>query len=82
MVEVSAMNIRLIIFDFDGTLGDTRHNIVLTMQHMNKRLWNDVYFNRDVPDDVIRQLVRNSYDLILAKLTKRERDMLNDTPSD
>ena len=26
------MNIRLIIFDFDGTLGDTRHNIVLTMQ--------------------------------------------------
>jgi phosphoglycolate phosphatase len=26
------MNIRLIIFDFDGTLGDTRQNIVTTMQ--------------------------------------------------
>ena len=26
------MNIRLIIFDFDGTLGDTRRNIVLTLQ--------------------------------------------------
>ncbi len=26
------MNIRLIIFDFYGTLGDTRRNIVLTMQ--------------------------------------------------
>ena len=26
------MNIRLIIFDFDGTLGDTRRNIVTTMQ--------------------------------------------------
>lgn len=26
------MNIQLIIFDFDGTLGDTRHNIVATMQ--------------------------------------------------
>ena len=25
-------DIRLIIFDFDGTLGDTRHNIVLTLQ--------------------------------------------------
>ena len=50
--------------------------------HMNKRHWSDVYFNQDVPDDLIRQLVRNSYDLILAKLTKRERDMLNDTPSD
>ena len=26
------MNIRLIIFDFDGTLGDTKRNIVTTMQ--------------------------------------------------
>ena len=26
------MSIRLIIFDFDGTLGDTRRNIVTTMQ--------------------------------------------------
>ena len=26
------MNIKLIIFDFDGTLGDTRRNIVTTMQ--------------------------------------------------
>lgn len=25
-------NIKLIIFDFDGTLGDTRRNIVTTMQ--------------------------------------------------
>ena len=26
------MKIQLIIFDFDGTLGDTRRNIVTTMQ--------------------------------------------------
>ena len=26
------MDIRLVIFDFDGTLGDTRRNIVLTLQ--------------------------------------------------
>lgn len=28
----SQQNIRLVIFDFDGTLGDTRQNIVTTMQ--------------------------------------------------
>ena len=28
----------LIIFDFDGTLGDTRHNIVLTMQMTIKKM--------------------------------------------
>ena len=26
------MKIKLIIFDFDGTLGDTRANIIMTMQ--------------------------------------------------
>lgn len=59
-----------------------RYDGIRPAWHMNKRLWNDVYFNLDVPDDVIRQLVRNSYDLIMAKLTKKERDMLNDIPSD
>ena len=30
--DIGNMNIRLIIFDFDGTLGDTRRNIVMTLQ--------------------------------------------------
>ena len=30
--KILNMNIRLIIFDFDGTLGDTRRNIVMTLQ--------------------------------------------------
>ena len=30
--KILSMNIRLIIFDFDGTLGDTRRNIVTTLQ--------------------------------------------------
>ena len=32
------MSIKLIIFDFDGTLGDTRRNIVTTMQMAIKEL--------------------------------------------
>ena len=32
------MNIKLIIFDFDGTLGDTRRNIVTTMQMAIKEM--------------------------------------------
>ena len=31
------MSIKLIIFDFDGTLGDTRRNIVTTMGQRNQR---------------------------------------------
>ena len=36
------MNIELIIFDFDGTLGDTRRNIVLTMQSTMRQLGLDI----------------------------------------
>ena len=32
------MSIKLMIFDFDGTLGDTRRNIVTTMQMAIKEM--------------------------------------------
>ena len=32
------MNIRLVIFDFDGTMADTHHNIVITMQRVMREL--------------------------------------------
>lgn len=44
--------------------------------HMNKRLWSDVYFGSDVPDSLIRELVRQSYDIVAASLPKKERDAL------
>ena len=36
--EKAATGIRLVIFDFDGTLADTRHNIVITMQRVMRAL--------------------------------------------
>lgn len=44
--------------------------------HMNKKHWISVYFNSDVPDSLIRQLVRQSYDIVVASLPKRVRDGL------
>lgn len=38
MLMKTTMNIRLVIFDFDGTMADTRHNIVLTMQRVMREL--------------------------------------------
>ena len=54
----------------------TRYNGIRPAWHMNKRHWNDVYFNQDVPDTKIRELVRQSYDLVLASLPKKEREAL------
>ena len=42
------MSIKLIIFDFDGTLGDTRRNIVMTMQMTIKEM--------QLPEPVLKTL--------------------------
>ena len=39
--------------------------------HMNKKLWNSVYVNDDVSDDMIYDLTDHSYELIVASLTKK-----------
>lgn len=44
--------------------------------HMNKKHWISVYFNQDVSDKKIYELVRTSYDIVLASLTRKEREQL------
>ena len=44
--------------------------------HMNKKHWISVYFNQDVPDKEIKELVKKSYDIIVKSLTKKEREAL------
>lgn len=44
---------------------------------MNKKYWISVYFEQDVPDSLIRELVKASYDLVAGSLTKKEREELD-----
>jgi predicted DNA-binding protein (MmcQ/YjbR family) len=40
--------------------------------HMNKRLWNTVTINSsDVSDDLVRELINHSYELVVKGLTKK-----------
>jgi predicted DNA-binding protein (MmcQ/YjbR family) len=46
---------------------------------MNKRLWNTVTINNaDVSDDLVRELINHSYDLVVKGLTKKVQKELND----
>ncbi len=45
--------------------------------HFNKKHWNQVFFNSDVPDKLIEELIRHSYETVTAKLTKKVRQQLN-----
>ncbi len=72
------------VFDFCNIKCDPERIVELQAQyegatpgyHMNKRHWISLHFDRDVPDDTIRELVRQSYDLVVASLPKKEREAL------
>jgi predicted DNA-binding protein (MmcQ/YjbR family) len=42
--------------------------------HMNKKHWNTVFCNRQLPDDQLRRLIDHSYDLVFASLPRRLRE--------
>lgn len=44
--------------------------------HMNKKHWNTVSVNSDVPQKLFLELIDHSYDLVLKSLTKKVRNEL------
>jgi predicted DNA-binding protein (MmcQ/YjbR family) len=50
--------------------------LVLPGWHMNKRHWNTVVCDGALPDAVIRDMVEDSYDLIVAAMSKAARQRL------
>lgn len=42
--------------------------------HMNKKHWISIYFNKDVPESIIKELVKQSYDMVVASLSKKEKE--------
>lgn len=41
--------------------------------HMNKRHWNTVRIDRSIPPALLQELIRHSYDLVVASLPKAKR---------
>jgi predicted DNA-binding protein (MmcQ/YjbR family) len=42
--------------------------------HLNKRHWNTITLDGSLPDELLRDLVEDSYDLVVSALPKRLRD--------
>jgi len=49
--------------------------------HLNKRHWNTVTLDGSVPDDMLRDMVEDSYDLIVAAMPRAVRERLGWTAS-
>jgi predicted DNA-binding protein (MmcQ/YjbR family) len=48
--------------------------------HLNKRHWNTVTLDGSLPDVLVRDLVEDSYDLVVGALPKRTREQLGWRP--
>lgn len=44
--------------------------------HMNKKHWISVYFDKDVPDETIKELVTQSYEIVANSLSQKHRATL------
>ncbi|HMN05575.1 MAG TPA: MmcQ/YjbR family DNA-binding protein [Flavobacteriales bacterium] len=49
---------------------------ILPGYHMNKKHWNTVLADGSVPDALIRELLRHSYDLVVASLPRKAQAAL------
>lgn len=44
---------------------------------MNKQHWNSVYLDGEVPDDILKQMIDMSYELVLNSLSKKmQKDII------
>lgn len=44
--------------------------------HMNKTHWNGVRLDGSLPEEMIRDMVEDSYDLVVATLSRKQREQL------
>jgi predicted DNA-binding protein (MmcQ/YjbR family) len=49
--------------------------------HLNKRHWNTITLDGSLPDHLVRDLIEDSYDLVVGALPKRIREQLDWQPA-
>lgn len=53
-----------------------RYSEVIPGYHMNKKHWNTVALNGSLPTELLRQFIDDSYELVCAGLTKKDKELL------
>lgn len=53
-----------------------RYAAITPGYHLNKRHWNTITLDGSVPDDELLELIGHSYELVVARLPRAQRDKL------
>jgi len=57
-------------------LRETYPEHILPGYHMNKKHWNTIVMDANLPEHLIRELIDLSYELVVQGLTKRQKEAL------
>jgi predicted DNA-binding protein (MmcQ/YjbR family) len=52
------------------------HSAVIPGYHLNKKHWNTVILDGSLPDEAVRDMIEDSYDIVLSKLPQAARRAL------
>ena len=58
------------------------HPAVLPGYHLNKKHWNTVIIDGSVPEEMIKDMVEDSYDLVVSQLSRARRRALGWRPDE
>lgn len=53
-----------------------RYDALMPAYHMSKKHWTSLRLDRDCPEEIVRHLIIRSYELVVAGLPRRDRDLL------
>lgn len=53
-----------------------RYDALMPAYHMSKKHWTSLRLDRDCPEEIVRHLLVRSYELVVAGLPRRDRNLL------
>lgn len=57
-----------------------QYNGIEGAYHFNKKYWNQVSLESDVPEHLIRELIDHSYDEVMKKFTRKQKEAYHAQP--
>ena len=57
-----------------------RYSKIIGAPHFNKKYWNQVSCESDIPDKLILDLIDHSYNEVLKKFTRKQKSLYDELP--
>ena len=64
----------------DGELLISQYQAIIPGYYMNKKHWITISLTGELPLEMIENLSKKSYELVVSKLTKKDKAQLSDAP--